>query len=600
MHNIDIRDFPPQDDEFPKIILSSWNAQHSYRLLRKLGAGGRGLAFEAEILKGSREGTTVVVKIPNVDISRFDEEQVKARLFELKASFHSELESAMELNGIQGVAAIIDGGTPPWRVRHKFPFIDTIPFAVYEFVSGLDLDDWCAKHHSTDGAFKGIRDVRVWFRLAKQILSTIQSVHHQRIIHGDLWPKNIRVNDAGNITIIDFGECWKMDTARDHESDFSSSHRHAYLAPERYRSEPNHRRKWYTPADIYSIGGILLFLATGRQPPLPYEDRELKKNRRMKDDIIVALAEANVEVYCRYPGIADIISICMHPRVEDRVSRVSQILDSLELFSPDAELRVSDPDEAFSRINEEVNAIQSTIESIRSNPKTVHPVFQRLVLSRIQQLRDDIAPITSNLFVLEGDRETHINGLLTCLDSLQSDDEIIALTSSQFWKPGNFGPCGRLSTKLLECIARKVKVKWVTVTNNDPSEIDRDVIGNQRKGLEQYLQLIGQTEPRNFVSKAGAFFLGFCPRAEDEIDQMRKARQAFILLRHDDEWLLVAPDYRIGEYGPRRQSVSVETTVTSLRIWANARRTDDLKMKHQDYLVDSVSVLDWPHSPNPH
>jgi hypothetical protein len=50
------------------------------------------------------------------------------------------------------------------------------------------------------------------------------------------------------------------------------------------RSEFNQRRKWYTPADIYSIGGVLFYLATGQSPPSPLANGELRKNREIKEE----------------------------------------------------------------------------------------------------------------------------------------------------------------------------------------------------------------------------------------------------------------------------------------------------------------------------
>lgn len=588
--------YPPHPATLSQITLSSWQGI-KYKLLKSLGAGGKGLAFTAEQHGGARDGMIVVVKIPNINVKDYTEDQVRDRIDRLRKTYESELEPSKDLRGLPGVAAIEDMGVAWWLIQHRHKFNATLPFAVFEYIPGENLDDWCVRKHGTNGVFTGIKEPEVWFRLTKQLLSIMQTVHHQRVIHGDLWPENIRINDAENITVIDFGECWKIDTARDHDPDFASSRRHSYLAPERLRSEFNQRRKWYTPADIYSIGGVLFYLATGQSPPTPLANGELRKNRDIKEEIIQALSGSdktpgNPDLYRACPGVADIISICMHPRAEDRVSRISPILDTVDLFSPQS-IDHPNPSNTLSLIDKEISALADTVKTLKSRSSAVHPVFQRLVLSRVQQLRDEVAPLASNLFVLEGDRETHINGLVTCLDTLRDDDQILAVTSSQFWKPGNFGPYGRLLTKLITIVDRGVKVSWIVLTHSEPTEIDKEVMTHHKRAVQHFCTLRNPSCIDNLVGKDKPLFIGFCPRSSEEIDQLRRARNAFILLRHSDEWLLVAPDYRIGDYGSKKQSLSVETTITSLRIWADARRTENLQSKHDEYLAMAESVLQW-------
>jgi serine/threonine protein kinase len=586
--------YPITAETLKTLRLSAWHGNIFYTDFKPLGKGGKAFAFTAKQQGGVGDGATVVIKIPNVDVVNFTQEQVKDRLNQLQITFRVELDLAKDLNDVKGVAAIIGMGIGQWRILHRHPFDDALPFSVYRFVSGEDLDDWCVRLHSTEGKFLGIRDPVIWTNIAKQILRIMQSVHIHRIIHGDLWPKNIRVDEVGNITIIDFGECWKLDVAQEAAADFVSSKKHNYLAPERVQSESNQRRKWYTPADIYSIGGILFYLATGQSPPTPFSDQRLRKNREIKDEIIDVLMQVNLPLYHKFPGIIDIISMCLHPKVEDRVSRITPILNTLDLFSP-LQLDHPNPIDTLALIENGISELNDSIKELKSRQSTVHPVLQRLVLSRIQQLQDEIAPLASasNFFVLEGDRETHINGLITCLDTLWSSDEILAVTSSQFWKPGNFGPYGRLLSKVITAMDRGVKVSWVILTHIVPTEIDREVLTYHKKAIENYCKLQAATDVLSRIGKDKPFFIGFCPKTPDDIDQMRKARDAFILLRHQSEWLLVAPDYRIGDYGPRTESIAVETTVTSLRIWADARRTGHLIEKHAEYLADAISVLTW-------
>jgi hypothetical protein len=301
----------------------------------------------------------------------------------------------------------------------------------------------------------------------------------------------------------------------------------------------------------------------------------------------------NRELYSLCPGVADIISICLHPRAEDRASRVSSIMQAIDLFSP-SEIDHLERTDTLSQVEKELSDLLRSIESLRAVPTPAnHPIFQRLVLYRARQLRDEIAHLSSNLFVLEGDRETHLNGILTCLDSLGEDDEVLAVTSSHFWKPGNFGPYGRLLTKITSLIDRKARVSWIVLTRKEPLGVDAEVMSYISQAISDYCTIRGNDKLADVVGKEKKLYVGFCPRTEVQIDSFRKARDAFILLKHQDEWLLVAPDYRIGDYGSKGQAIAVETTVTSIRIWGQARRTDELRLKHQELLSESKSIQEW-------
>jgi hypothetical protein len=149
-----------------------------------------------------------------------------------------------------------------------------------------------------------------------------------------------------------------------------------------------------------------------------------------------------------------------------------------------------------------------------------------------------------------------------------------------------------LLTKLL-CVAdRGVKVSWILLVNENPTPNDREVILYQQRAVEEHCST-REIAHNDFLGKDGQFFIGYCSLPPHEIDAIRKARNAFILLREEGHWLLVTPDYRIGDYGEPGKSVAGETTMTSVRIWASARRTRGLIDKHREYLAKASPILSW-------
>ena len=86
------------------------------------------------------------------------------------------------------------------------------------------------------------------------------------IVHRDIKPKNILVDEAGEPRLIDFGmarlrHAWSDDRR---ESDGGTF---AFMAPEQARIEsPDDRQKVGPRSDVFALGAVLYFLLTGRAP----------------------------------------------------------------------------------------------------------------------------------------------------------------------------------------------------------------------------------------------------------------------------------------------------------------------------------------------
>lgn len=107
---------------------------------------------------------------------------------------------------------------------------------------------------------QGQRDVRVIVRLLDQVASALAVAHRNGVIHRDIKPDNILLDEEGNAFLVDFGiaiDLLKPDTPQQHES-FGSP---AYASPEHIMGHT------FTPQmDIYSLGIVLFELLTGTRP----------------------------------------------------------------------------------------------------------------------------------------------------------------------------------------------------------------------------------------------------------------------------------------------------------------------------------------------
>ncbi|MBX2801773.1 MAG: protein kinase [Myxococcales bacterium] len=125
---------------------------------------------------------------------------------------------------------------------------------VTEFVEGGDLEDWVFG--------VGPRPVHEVAGCGLQVVEALAALADVGVLHRDLKPSNVLVTLTENgpwLRVADFGISRPLHSGVARTTDRSLTP--AYAAPEQHRGDP------LTPAaDLYALGGILGFLATGRHP----------------------------------------------------------------------------------------------------------------------------------------------------------------------------------------------------------------------------------------------------------------------------------------------------------------------------------------------
>jgi hypothetical protein len=194
-------------------------------------------------------------------------------------------------------------------------------------------------------------------------------------------------------------------------------------------------------ADIYSIGGVLLYLATGKDPFPPIEDVEALKERVHTDirDLNPALLRSNM-------GVAKIIDKCMRFDVVDRYPYVDDVLDALDLFDYEHDISrmVTSPEDLLGQI-------QSSVTRLKDAPSSL---FNDLAVSELALVGRQIDGMARGHHILTADREELINSLLRYLRVLKEGDEYLTVTVPAFWSPENLGVNGRFLT-LNQMMAQK-------------------------------------------------------------------------------------------------------------------------------------------------
>ncbi|WP_395363828.1 protein kinase [Streptomyces sp. YH02] len=225
-----------------------------YRLLRSIGRGGEAVLYLAEIeLAGGTE--PVVVKV--LDSKTTITPEVFERISQ-KWNEQAELLRFVHRPGVVGVREHFQG-PPIHRPGESGTITGRALVLVMNHVDGLDLRDWRAERTLTTAAER--REV---MRTLEQLADVLDWLHSGKatpsgrtVIHGDLSPGNVMVDEHGQATLVDFGLSKLTADHQTAEVWFTPG----YAAPEIFEGKR-------TPGtDRYAFGAIAYFLLSGQSPP---------------------------------------------------------------------------------------------------------------------------------------------------------------------------------------------------------------------------------------------------------------------------------------------------------------------------------------------
>lgn len=129
----------------------------------------------------------------------------------------------------------------------------TVPYLVMQYVPGRSLE--------TRVTEDGPLDVAELLRIGAQAAAGLAAAHHQGLVHRDVKPANILLeNSVERAVLTDFGLARAIDDASLTRTGILAGTPH-YMSPEQARGElVDHR------SDLFSLGSVLYFMATGRPP----------------------------------------------------------------------------------------------------------------------------------------------------------------------------------------------------------------------------------------------------------------------------------------------------------------------------------------------
>lgn len=204
-----------------------------------------------------------------------------------KAVFTREMRALYRLNKCDNIVKIL--GDDYLTVEKTK---ENVGIIYLEYIKGIELGRASIENFSSKDKFS----------IIKQLLDAIEVSHSNGIIHRDINPNNIMLTEDNKVKLIDFGIC-KIKDMINPETVYRLG-TNAYSAPEVHLHSENATEK----SDLYSIGAVIYYLFTGKQPPLSSEfQNELNKSRGMDIElkpIVKKLVENNPDD--RYENIFEL------------------------------------------------------------------------------------------------------------------------------------------------------------------------------------------------------------------------------------------------------------------------------------------------------
>lgn len=239
---------PVEAETEPGLIPAGLVDHPRYRILSPLGKGGMGMVFKAE---HRMMGRLVAIKVINAKL--IEHPQAVAR-------FRAEVQAAGRLSHPNIVQA------------YDAEQAGDVHFLAMEYVDGISLAELVHR--------KGPLPFRQTAAIVRKVAHGLHHAFKQGMVHRDIKPQNIMINQEGKVRVLDFGlarlvreretepanELAPMDRMRRTADALtmlgSVLGTPDYIAPEQV--EDSHQAD--TRADIYSLGCTCYYLLTG-QPP---------------------------------------------------------------------------------------------------------------------------------------------------------------------------------------------------------------------------------------------------------------------------------------------------------------------------------------------
>ena len=257
-----------------------------YEILKRLGEGGMGAVYKARDHELDR---LVALKVIRPELAGHPD---------ILRRFKQELILARQVTH-KNVVRIFDLGSADGR-----------KFITMDYIEGRDLKSILVER----GKLPPSEVVPIF----QQICRGLEAAHVEGVVHRDLKPQNVMVDDAGRVWLMDFGLARSMELSGLTRTGVLMG-TPDYMSPEQARAEKVDAR-----SDLFSLGIIVYEMLTGRLPFLA--DTLMAKLLQRVQQNATPVTEIDPSIPAR---LGAVVSKCLERDVSKRYQTIREILDDL-------------------------------------------------------------------------------------------------------------------------------------------------------------------------------------------------------------------------------------------------------------------------------
>ena len=262
----------------------------NYRILSFLAKGGMSNVYLAERADGHFEQQVVVKTLPakmmqEDVVYQVGEQQILAKLRH------------------PNIATLYDAGITK----------DGVPYFVMEFIEGVPVDEYVEQHKLTTNQR---------LKVFSQVLEAVAYAHSHLILHLDLKPGNILVNESDHVKLLDFGIATSITFPQQEGSGFLGTPKIA--APEQFAGQP-----LTVATDVYQLGMLMHKLLTNDFPKtetlLGQDEKITRESMQFSAENRKISGELNYELSAILKKCLDVVPV-------KRYSSVGSLLDDVRNY----------------------------------------------------------------------------------------------------------------------------------------------------------------------------------------------------------------------------------------------------------------------------
>lgn len=183
-------------------------------------------------------------------------------------------------------------------------------YIIMEYIEGITLTKWLKE--------KGIFDGQECIETLKPMMLSLKNIHSAGIIHRDIAPDNIMINDSKDAKLIDFGAARYAATS--HSRSLTVIIKEGYSPEEQYRS----RGEQGPHTDVYALAATIYKMTTGITPPDAMERRVTFE--KTKKDPLRDIREFKTTLT---ENQGNAVMNALNVRVEDRTANMEKFYSEL-------------------------------------------------------------------------------------------------------------------------------------------------------------------------------------------------------------------------------------------------------------------------------